>query len=188
MNIVDLSSQEEQILDQAAVLIVEHFDEPHGWPTLAEGREAVAHVLSKGFARGVIDGETLLGWVGGLPEYDGRVWELHPIVVRKEYRRQGIGRKLVTAFESEAASRGAFTFTLGTDDNTGMTSLSKVDLYDDVPSHIAGIRDLGRGHPFLFYRKLGYAITGVMPDANGRGLPDIYMSKAVQRRRRELAE
>jgi aminoglycoside 6'-N-acetyltransferase I len=40
---------------------------------------------------------------------------------------------------------------------------------------------LGRGHPFLFYRRLGYVVTGVMPDANGAGLPDIYMSKSLRR-------
>ena len=50
---------------------------------------------------------------------------------------------------------------------------------DRVPSP-AGLRDLGRSHPFLFYRKLGYVVTGVMPDANGRGRPDIYMSKALE--------
>lgn len=60
-----------------------------------------------------------------------------------------------------------------------MTSLANVDLYGDLPSHVAGLRDLGSSHPFLFYRKLGYVVTGVMPDANGRGRPDIYMSKAL---------
>lgn len=60
-----------------------------------------------------------------------------------------------------------------------MTSLAGVDLYDDVPRHLAGLHDLGRQHPFLFYRKLGYVVTGVMPDANGRGRPDIFMSKRL---------
>lgn len=180
MRVIDLSTQSERFRDQAASLLVEHFDEPSGWPTHAKAREEVAQVISKGFARAAVNEDTLVGWVGGLPEYRGRVWELHPLVVRRENRRQGIGRALVEAFESEAANRGALTFTLGTDDDTGMTSLSGVDLYSDVPGQIAGIRDLGRGHPFLFYRKLGYVVTGVVPDANGRGLPDIYMSKAAQ--------
>ena len=60
-----------------------------------------------------------------------------------------------------------------------MTSLSGVDLYNDVPRNIGELRDLGRHHPFLFYRKLGYIVTGVMPDANGPGRPDIYMSKRL---------
>lgn len=101
------------------------------------------------------------------------------MVVRREHRRRGIGRALVAAFESEAAKRGALTATLGTDDDSGMTSLTGVDLYGDVPRHIAELRDLGRGHPFLFYLKLGFVVTGVMPDANGLGRPDIYMSKPL---------
>jgi aminoglycoside 6'-N-acetyltransferase I len=41
------------------------------------------------------------------------------------------------------------------------------------------LRDLGGNHPFLFYRKLGYTVTGVVPDANGPGKPDILMSKRL---------
>ena len=89
----------------------------------------------------------------------------------------------MAAFEREASRRGALTATLGTDDDSGMTSLANVDLYADISAHIAGLRDLGRSHPFLFYRKLGYVVTGVMPDANGRGRPDIYMSKALEEAR-----
>ncbi len=179
MEIVDLGRQAERVLEQAAALLVHGFHEPRGWPTLDLAREEVATVLRDGFARGVLDAGTLLGWVGGLPEYSGRVWELHPMVVRRESRRQGIGRALAAAFEAEAARRGALTATLGTDDDSGMTSLANVDLYDDVPRHIRELRDLGRSHPFLFYRKLGYVVTGVMPDANGRGRPDIFMSKRL---------
>lgn len=180
MEIIDLAGQPESIREQGAVLLVDHFDEPRGWPTLPLARDEVACVLDDGFAYAALNGEVLLGWIGGLPEYGGRVWELHPLVVRRKHRRRGIGRMLVEAFEAAAARRGALTFTLGTDDDSGMTSLAGVDLYADVPRHIAELRDLGRGHPFLFYRKLGYVVTGIMPDANGRGRPDIYMSKAVR--------
>jgi len=181
MRIVDLKTQLAGILDQAAGLLVAHFDEPRGWPTMTAATSEVAHVLHEGFGRAALEGDALVGWIGGLPEYGGRVWELHPMVVRREHRRRGVGRALVTAFEAEVRSRGAFTITLGTDDDSGMTSLSGVDLYSDVPCHIADLRDLGRSHPFLFYRKLGFVVTGVMPDANGPGRPDIYMSKPVRR-------
>lgn len=188
--------------------MVEGFLAPRGWPNLQAARAEVAAVLAAGFARAAVmdellgtnhapgsasspieerpDAKThperLLGWVGGIPSsaYEGRVWELHPMVVRTESRRLGIGRALAAAFESEARRRGAVTATLGTDDDSGMTSLAGVDLYADLPRHIAEARDLGHGHPFLFYRKLGYVITGVMPDANGPGLPDIYMSKSLR--------
>ncbi|MBI2570126.1 MAG: GNAT family N-acetyltransferase [Candidatus Schekmanbacteria bacterium] len=181
MRIVDLAGETEPIREQAALLLVEHFDEPRGWPNLELARAAVEHVGGAEFMRGMLDGELLLGWVGGLPEYDGRVFELHSLVVRREHRRRGLGRALVAAFEAEAASRGALTVTLGTDDDSGMTSLSCVDLCRDIPRHIAQVRDLGRGHPLLFYQRLGHVVTGVLPDANGRGRPDIYMSKAMQR-------
>jgi len=178
---VDLASQSESVREQAATLLVECFDEPRGWPSLSAARAEVLRVVTDGFARAMLDTDAVLGWVGGLPEYDGRVWELHPIVVRRDLRRRGIGRALVAAFEAEALKRGALTVTLGTDDESGMTSMAGVDLYDDVSRHIATLYDLGRGHPFLFYRKLGFVVTGVMPDANGPGRPDIYMSKRLGR-------
>jgi aminoglycoside 6'-N-acetyltransferase I len=179
MQILDLAGQSAAILDQASALLVEGFDQPRGWPTMEGARAEVVHVLKEGFARGMVEGGTLLGWVGGLPEYHGRVWELHPLVVRRTHRKKGIGRALVEAFEAEARHRGALTATLGTDDDSGMTSLADADLYADIPRHISELRDLGRNHPFLFYRRLGYVVTGVVPDANGHGKPDIYMSKRL---------
>ena len=181
MDVVDLGFVTEGVREQAARMLVEEFGAPGGWPSLEAARAEVVDILGKGFARGMVDGEMLVGWIGGLPEYDGRVWELHPLVVRRGQRLKGIGRALVEAFEAEASRRGALTFTLGTDDDAGMTSLAGVNLYEDVAGHIRRLRDLGRGHPFLFYRKMGYVVTGVMPDANGPGLPDIYMSKSARR-------
>jgi aminoglycoside 6'-N-acetyltransferase I len=178
--IVDLAAQSDAVLEQAATLLVDAFDQPHGWPRLELARAEVTSVLRDGFARAILAGNVLLGWIGGLPEYSGRVWELHPLVVRREYRRRGVGRALVAAFEAEARSRGAFTATLGTDDDSGMTSLAGVDLYDNLPRRLTELRDLGRSHPFLFYLKVGYMVTGVLPDANGPGKPDIYMSKSLQ--------
>lgn len=179
MTIIDLAESSEKTREQAATMLVDDFAEPRGWPDLASAREEVARVISEGFARGAIDGEILVGWIGALPEYHGRVWELHPMVVRREQRRRGIGRVLVAALEAEVKARGGLTITLGTDDDSDMTSLAGIDLYGDVSRHISELKDLGRSHPFLFYKKLGFVVTGVMPDANGPGRPDIYMSKRV---------
>lgn len=151
----------------------------HRGPAPQQIRGRIRHLTRSRYAAhfAALGDGILLGWAGGLPEYDGRVWELHPIVVRRECRLRGIGRSLVSAFEEEAQRRGALTVTLGTDDDSRQTSAAGVDLYDDLPRHLAELRDLGDRHPFLFYRRLGYTVTGIMPDANGPGRPDIYMSK-----------
>ncbi|HQY94322.1 MAG: hypothetical protein WAU00_01310 [Caldilinea sp.] len=53
-----------------------------------------------------------------------------------------------------------------------------VDLYPNLWEHIANIGNR-RGHPYTFYQKCGFAIVGVVPDANGLGKPDILMAKRV---------
>jgi aminoglycoside 6'-N-acetyltransferase I len=183
MTLLDLAGAAPPCREQAARLLHEAFNHPIGWPSLEAARREVATVLAQGFALAAVESGSnlVLGWIGGLPEYDGRVWELHPLVVHPEHRRRGIGRELVTAFEAEARARGGWTATLGTDDDAGITSLADRDLYDDIPRHIADLRAPAWEHPFLFYRRLGYVVTGVMPDANGRGRPDIYLSKPLRR-------
>ena len=57
-----------------------------------------------------------------------------------------------------------------------MTSLSQGDLYENLWEKVRDIRNL-KNHPFEFYQKMGYIITGVVIDANGLGKPDILMSK-----------
>ena len=123
---------------------------------------------------------TVLGWIGGIRQYDGNVWELHPLVVKPGYQGQGIGRALVTDLEEQVRERGGLTLWLGTDDEDDMTTLAGVNLYPNVWEHVAQIKNL-RGHPYEFYQKLGFVIVGVMPDANGPGKPDIYMAKRVTR-------
>jgi aminoglycoside 6'-N-acetyltransferase I len=179
--IEDLATQSAEALEAAAVLLADHFDEPGGWREMIPAREEVRRVVKEGFALAAMEYGFLQGWIGGLPEYAGRVWELHPLVVHRAFRLRGVARALVGAFEEEVCRRGAHTITLGTDDDAGMTSLSGVDLYDDLPAHLTALRDLGRRHPFLFYQRLGYVITGVLPDANGPGRPDIFMSKRVRK-------
>jgi aminoglycoside 6'-N-acetyltransferase I len=183
MRIVDLDCADEALGQRVAALLVEGFRESHpeAWPdldaALAEVRESCAPDRISRVA--VDDDGAVLGWIGGISQYDGNVWELHPLVVSVAHRRRGLGRALVADLEALARERGALTLWLGSDDESEQTSLSGVDLYPNVCRHIAGIRNL-RDHPYEFYEKLGFVIVGVMPDANGRGKPDIYMAKRVQ--------
>lgn len=122
--------------------------------------------------------EKLIGFTGAIPQYGKTGWELHPLVVDKDYRGKGIGEKLVSFLEKEVFDRGGITIYLGTDDEDGMTSLSDTDLFEDTFKKIEEIRNLKR-HPFEFYKKIGYSIVGVIPDANGIGKPDIWMAKRI---------
>jgi aminoglycoside 6'-N-acetyltransferase I len=72
------------------------------------------------------------------------------------------------------------TIYLGTDDENEATSLSNVDLYENLREHIANIQNY-KGHAFEFYQKVGFQIVGVVPDANGIGRPDIMMAKRVSK-------
>ncbi|NWF69428.1 MAG: GNAT family N-acetyltransferase [Chloroflexi bacterium] len=181
MQIVDVgdnAAQQRQMAELLTIGFRQHW--PESWPTLEDALEEVAMVLRAGCARAALDDEgNVLGWIGGLPEYDGNVWELHPLVVHPQCQKRGIGRALVADFEQQVKARGGLTIQLGTDDVREMTTLANVDLYDNLWEKIARIRNL-KGHPYEFYLKCGYKIIGVIPDANGRGKPDIYMGKRVE--------
>jgi len=183
MHIIDLRSASEAAIQQAAVLLVEGFKThwPDAWPDLEAALQEVHESLATDrICRVAHEDNTVLGWIGGIPQYHGNVWELHPLVVKADRQRTGIGQALVFDFEQQVQAREGLTITLGTDDEDNMTSLSGVDLYPDPWNHIARIRNL-KGHPYEFYQRLGYVITGVVPDANGLGRPDILMSKRVGR-------
>jgi len=168
---------------QAAEILVAAFkhDYPESWPTLGDGLEEVDEALdSKRISRAAVDDEgRVLGWIGGIEGYHGHAWELHPLGVHPDFQGQGIGTKLVRDFEQQVLTRGAHTVYLGSDDETGQTSLTGMDLYPDVLNNLANIQDVRR-HPFVFYQKLGYVIVGVIPDANGFGKPDILMAKRLK--------
>ena len=182
MRIVDLRPDDEARIRQAAGMLIEGFGEqwPSAWPDMQRALETVREALEPGRICRVATAEdgAVVGWIGGLPHYSGRVWELHPLVVRPDVQGRGIGRALVADFEARVRERGGLTVTLGTDDESDATSLSGVDLYADVPGYIASARVVTR-HPLDFYREVGYTIVGVVPDANGWGKPDILMAKRV---------
>jgi aminoglycoside 6'-N-acetyltransferase I len=181
MQISNLQPNDTVAIEQAAHALLAGFRDhaPDAWPDLAAARTEVQEALGPGKVCRIAqdDDRTVLGWVGGRHSY-ARVWELHPLVVHPSAQRRGIGRALVADLEVQVRQRGGLTVLLGSDDETDMTTLSRVDLYPDVWPHIRSIRNL-RGHPFEFYQKCGYVLVSVVPDANGRGKPDILMAKRV---------
>lgn len=182
IRIRDLTSEDTRLIEQIAAMLVEGFREmaPEAWETLEEALEEVRDSLVPDHISRVAVDESgaAVGWIGGIPEYEGNVWELHPLIVRPDVQGRGIGRALVADLEEQVKARGGLTLTLGSDDIAGMTSVYGIDLYPNPLEHLVNIRNLRR-HPYEFYLKCGFSFTGIVPDANGRGKPDLYLSKRI---------
>jgi aminoglycoside 6'-N-acetyltransferase I len=182
VRITDLDAADDSLLRAVAAMLVSGFrhNAPEAFPNvataLAEVRESFADDRISRVA--FDDQDRAVGWIGGVKHYGGHTWELHPLVVRGDQQRRGVGPALVRDFEQRVAERGGSTIYLGTDDEQNQTSIAGVDLYPNVlqlAKNIANLRD----HPYEFYEKLGFVIVGVIPDANGFGKPDILMAKRV---------
>lgn len=185
MKIIKLERNNKAHIEQAAYLLTVGFKQlsPNSWTNMQDAHQEVYEFFGPGrICRLAIDeNDQVVGWVGGIREYDGHVWELHPLVVNPDMQRNGIGRALVLDFENQVRELGGDTVILGTDDEMAWTSVSNQDLYTDIHKFIREIRNLShqQEHPFNFYRKLGYSVVGLIPDANGPGKPDILMAKRM---------
>ena len=183
MKIITPQPDNQNFTNQAAQLLIDAFHEhwPDAWATFEDGLEEIHEMFEPGKIIRAAEDENgnLLGIIGGISQYDGHVWELHPLAVQPSEQGKGIGKALVEDFESQVRERGGLTITLGSDDEDSMTSLSNVDVYENLWDQVKNIRNLKR-HPYEFYQKMGFVITGVVPDANGIGKPDIILSKRVE--------
>ncbi len=136
--IVDLSALPAAARQQVAQILVDAFakDWPSAWPSLAEAEAELADFNEETLCRVAVRGEQVLGWVGAIPEYDGNVWELHPLAIAPAYQRQGIGRGLVADIEAQVRARGGLVMMLGSDDESYITSLGGQDLFPDPLSKL----------------------------------------------------
>lgn len=182
MRIDDLRLRDD-LTETAAEMLVEGFRKnwPQAWPDLESARKEVAecHAADRILRVAIAPDGTALGWIGAIPEYGGNVWEIHPLVVRPDSQQRGIGRALVADLEEQVRARGGRILFVGTDDESNQTSLAGIDLFPNVLEHLSRLRNI-RSHPFGFYQKLGFIVSGVIPDANGFGKPDILMTKRVR--------
>jgi aminoglycoside 6'-N-acetyltransferase I len=139
MEVVNMRTLNQVQRTQAAQMLTDEL--PLGWPTLADSEAEVnerwndeADTL---FLAAVDDGE-VVGWCGILSQYSGKVFELHPLVVRHDRQREGIGTILVNKIAKTAREKGGLTLQLGADDEKpgGETSFANADLYDNLPKRI----------------------------------------------------
>lgn len=167
--------------ESAAVILLRAFANLSPmWRSISEARAEVATFFEDGdrSALAAIDGDTLVGWIGLIRTYS-HAFELHPVVVDPVRQRQGVGATLVQALEGLALSKGALTLYLGADDEFGGTSLFGADPFPDLLGSLAHIETKGARHPLGFYIRVGFALAGIVPDANGLGKPDILLAKRL---------
>jgi aminoglycoside 6'-N-acetyltransferase I len=184
MAITDLRPDDDVRIRQTAELLMAAFrGTSDSWQTIESALEEVRESFGEGrISRVAIDDEgRAIGWIGGIAGYGGNAWELHPLAVHPAAQGRGVGAALVADLEERVRERGGVTLYLGTDDEDGRTSLYGLNLYPDVWEHLSRITNPGR-HPYEFYLRQGFVITGVIPDANGPGRHDILMAKRVDGR------
>ncbi len=181
MKIID-ATEDEKLNQQMAEILLDGFSDTgtQAWSTMEECEKEVADSLEeKKISRiAVNDEDEVLAWTIGEEIYTNYTWELALLVVRRNVKAKGIGRKTLKDFEEQVLKRGGSVVFLGSDDENNRTSLGGIELYPNPLEHLANINNLG-DHPYEFYQKCGYTITGVIPHANGFGKPDIWMTKQL---------
>ena len=178
MIITDMRELDNAQIRQAAQILADSI--PLGWADLGEAlAEIDERIIPENTLLAATHDDEVIGWGGILPQYDGNVWELHPLCVREELRGRGIGRQIISALEDAARARAGLTIIAWADDEKpgGETSLANTDLYSDLPIQLAGFK--AGTHQGGFYIKCGYTLLGVIPDANGEGKPDICFGKKL---------
>jgi aminoglycoside 6'-N-acetyltransferase I len=104
------------------------------------------------------------------------------LLVDPDHQRRGYGRLLVKDIERVAMDAGALTLAVSTSDTTESTTLNGIDLYGDPIGALSRIDvvDERAGHAFQFWCKVGYTVVGVLPDAEGLGMPSICLAKRIR--------
>jgi aminoglycoside 6'-N-acetyltransferase I len=167
--------------EQAAQILLSSFKELENmaWPNIESARKEVFECIQvPNICIGAFHKNSMVGWIGLRPLYE-KTWELHPLVIDTKYQGMGIGKILIKELERIAKENGIIGIVLGTDDDTFRTSLSHVDLKEDnIFEEIKKIENIKK-HPYEFYKRCGYIIVGVIPNANGKRKPDIWMWKEI---------
>lgn len=180
MHIVEFDALSKDELRRAADILRAAFANTPSVFASAAAAEAEVQSFAAGAQRSAVavrEGSEVVGWIGWLEGYS-HSWEVHPLAVDPPFQRRGIGTLLMSELEHRARAAGMLTLWLGADDEYGGTNLSGIDLFPDVLRHAAAAQPV-KAHPIGFYRKLGFVVVGVLPDANGFGKPDILMAKRL---------
>jgi aminoglycoside 6'-N-acetyltransferase I len=178
--IVALEGSDSRLIDELVDLSFAAAREhaPQWLPTRAHAREEIDDALEEGKLSFVAMAHGHpCGWVSGLHAY-GRLWEIHPLLIAPTHQGQGHGRRLVEHIEARLIERGALTIFVGTSDETGATNMHQSDLYADPGAAISNF-EARSDHAVRFWQHMGYTLVGMIPDAEGPGLPSLQLCKRV---------
>jgi len=177
-------NESDETIKQAAKLLYATFSEINGDLWLKDEKDAFTEVNEciegSNICIGIKQENQLIGWVGLRPMYE-KTWELHPMVIKKEFQEKKYGRKLLNELEKVASQKGIIGIVAGSDDETNSTSLSEKEINgENIFDEIRNIKNY-KNHPFEFYIKCGYSIIGIIPNANGKNKPDIWLWKDIRK-------
>jgi aminoglycoside 6'-N-acetyltransferase I len=126
--------------------------------------------------------------LAGVLRHQPRCYELDPLCVDPDAQGRGLGRAMLEAAEREAARRGALILWLGTEDESGTSTLFGRDLWDDPIAALATLEPVSRESPIGFYPRCGYRVCSVPPDSGGPGRPDIILARSLRNLNRRPSE
>ncbi|HEY1415995.1 MAG TPA: GNAT family N-acetyltransferase [Caulobacteraceae bacterium] len=177
--IIDFASLDKDGMAEAARILREAMPSPTAYKADGGAEAEAARFIANPnrFALAAVEDGALRGWIGAVRGYTHSL-ELHPLVVDPAFQRQGVGRLLVAALEEKARGEGFLALWLGADDDFAGTSLFGEALLPDALAKAQTLTAEPR-HPLGFYRRVGFEVVGVIPEANGPGKPDILLSKPM---------
>ena len=173
-----------ETITQAEKMLIETFPGTGMWPDLDEKtaeEELNECIKSENICIGIKIKNKLIGWVCLRPMYK-KTWELHPMLIKTEFQGKGYGKILIKELEKLAQKKGIIGMMVGSDDETNKTSLSAKEITEEnILDEIRNIKNY-KNHPYEFYKKCGFIIAGVFPNANGPGKPDIWLWKDIRKK------
>lgn len=100
-------------IHQAAQILTDSLN--LGWPTVKDALEEIEErLIPENTLLAAVEGTAVIGWGGILaPTYDGNVFELHPLAVRADKRRLGVGRAIVTGAGGRSQKTGRYNHQFG---------------------------------------------------------------------------
>lgn len=137
-------------------------------------------IIPENLSRMALKDKSPVGWISAFP-VNKAVWEIHPLLVDPKAHGEGIGTLLVKEVERMLTARGVRTIQVSTSDATNATTLSGKDLFIDPLGELQrlDVRNSKVGHAYQFWVRSGYKAVGVLPDAEGMGIPSICLAKRL---------